>query len=362
MPYAMGGGASGITINTTTITGGADGQVLYNNAGTVGGNANLFFDDTANAEFLRVGAGTAPGAIRLLEGSASGTNYSALTVPTTLGGNRTVTFPDATLTVAGLEVANVFTTTQTFPNGAVGTPSIIGGTAGAGLFFDGSDVVFAAGGLAYAAADASTGFQVRSDFYFSFSSTTTANGATDTRISRVSAGNVQIAQSGTAGAANSIQIGEAGIIFEGSTDNTFETTLAVVDPTSDTTWQVSAQGAGTYTFAGLEATQIWSGAQTFNGVTTLGTQVNLDRTITAGGTTGAQTINKIAGTVNFAATATTLVVTNSLVNTSSIVYAVVRTADATAEIKSVVPAAGSFTITLSAAATAETSVGFFVTN
>lgn len=88
----------------------------------------------------------------------------------------------------------------------------------------------------------------------------------------------------------------------------------------------------------------------------------VDQTITAGGSTGAQTINKCAGTVNFAAAAATLVVTNSLCTTSSSVYCSVRTADATADIKSVVPASGSFTITLNAAATAETSVGFLVIN
>lgn len=87
-----------------------------------------------------------------------------------------------------------------------------------------------------------------------------------------------------------------------------------------------------------------------------------DTTITAGGTTGAQTINKPSGTVNFAAAATTLVVTNSLVTTSSTIHCSIRTNDATALIKNVVPAAGSFTIQLNAAATAETSVGFFVIN
>lgn len=85
-------------------------------------------------------------------------------------------------------------------------------------------------------------------------------------------------------------------------------------------------------------------------------------TNTATGTTGAQTINKASGTVNFAATATSLVVTNSLVTTSSIILAVVRTNDTTAVIKNVVPGSGSFTIILNAAATAETSVGFFVIN
>lgn len=90
--------------------------------------------------------------------------------------------------------------------------------------------------------------------------------------------------------------------------------------------------------------------------------ITFPATNTAGGTTGAQTINKISGTVNFAAAASSLVVTNSLVTTSSIVFAVVRTNDATAIIKNVTPAAGSFTIRLNANTTAETSVGFFVIN
>lgn len=85
-------------------------------------------------------------------------------------------------------------------------------------------------------------------------------------------------------------------------------------------------------------------------------------TNTAAGTTGAQTIDRPSGTVNFAAGATSLVVTNSLCTTSSIVLPVVRTNDTTATIKNVVPAAGSFTINLGAAATAETSVGFFIIN
>jgi hypothetical protein len=85
-------------------------------------------------------------------------------------------------------------------------------------------------------------------------------------------------------------------------------------------------------------------------------------TNTPAGTTGAQTINRPSGTVNFAAGASALVVTNSLCTTSSIVFATVRTNDTTAIIKNVVPAAGSFTINLDAAATAETSVGFFIIN
>jgi len=85
-------------------------------------------------------------------------------------------------------------------------------------------------------------------------------------------------------------------------------------------------------------------------------------TTTTAGTTGAVTINKPTGTVNFAAGATAITVTNSLVTTGSYVFATIRTNDATALIKNVVPASGSFTINLNAAATAETSVAFYVIN
>lgn len=103
-------------------------------------------------------------------------------------------------------------------------------------------------------------------------------------------------------------------------------------------------------------------AYTFSNVVTFQKANAFDRTITAGGTTGNQTINKPAGTVNIAAAATSITVTNSLVTVDSIVLAVVRTNDATAIIKNVVCSSGSFVITLTAAATAETSIGFLVTN
>jgi hypothetical protein len=91
-------------------------------------------------------------------------------------------------------------------------------------------------------------------------------------------------------------------------------------------------------------------------------KITFDSTITAGGTTGNQTINKPSGTVNIAAAGTDVTVTNNLVTTSSIVMAVVRTNDTTAYIKNVVPSAGSFVIKLGAAATAEVSIGFIVNN
>jgi hypothetical protein len=88
----------------------------------------------------------------------------------------------------------------------------------------------------------------------------------------------------------------------------------------------------------------------------------LGKTITAGATTGAQTINKASGSVNFAAAATSLVVTNSLVTANSVIICTVGTNDTTLKSVAAVAAAGSFTMHGNAAATAETRVNFLVTN
>lgn len=91
-------------------------------------------------------------------------------------------------------------------------------------------------------------------------------------------------------------------------------------------------------------------------------ELRLDKTVTAAGTTGARTINKPAGTVNFAAAATSLVVTNSLVTVNSLILCTVGTNDTTMKTALAVAAAGSFTIFANAAATAETRVNWVVVN
>jgi len=87
-------------------------------------------------------------------------------------------------------------------------------------------------------------------------------------------------------------------------------------------------------------------------------KLSLDFTNT--GAVGAVTIDKPSGRVNIAAAGTAITVTNSLVTASSRVFAVVSTNDSTAIVKNVVPGAGSFVITLNAAATAQTSIDFLV--
>ena len=88
--------------------------------------------------------------------------------------------------------------------------------------------------------------------------------------------------------------------------------------------------------------------------------IQVNKTISA--TTGAQTIDKTSGSVILAIGATSLMVTNALVTTSSIILATVASNDATTKTVAIVAAAGSFTIYANAAATAATRVNFLVLN
>lgn len=119
------------------------------------------------------------------------------------------------------------------------------------------------------------------------------------------------------------------------------------------TTEATTAGAGSLTTSG--------GIRAAKSVVAM-TGLIVDKTVTAGGTTGAQTINKPAGTVNFAAAATSLVVTNSLVTTSSIIICTVGTNDATMQSVQAVAGSGSFTLYPNAAPTGETRVNFYIIN
>ena len=82
----------------------------------------------------------------------------------------------------------------------------------------------------------------------------------------------------------------------------------------------------------------------------------IDFTNTA--TIGAVTINKAAGRVNIAAAGTSVVVTNSLCTAGTMVKLNLQTVDTTAKSCQATSAAGSFTITLNAAATAGVAIDF----
>lgn len=99
-----------------------------------------------------------------------------------------------------------------------------------------------------------------------------------------------------------------------------------------------------------------------NGPSTLFGKITQDTTITPPGTTGARTINKPQGRVNFAAGATSLVVTNSLVTASSGIFVQQAGIDTVMVSAYAVPGPGSFTIVAVGTPAAEVPVHFWVTS
>lgn len=85
-------------------------------------------------------------------------------------------------------------------------------------------------------------------------------------------------------------------------------------------------------------------------------------TYTNTATVGAVTMNVPSGRVNIAAAGTSIVVTDSIATAASHIFAQASTADVTCMVKNTVPAAGSFTITMTAGCTAQTTVNFFIVN
>lgn len=147
------------------------------------------------------------------------------------------------------------------------------------------------------------------------------------------------------GSANLSLFGSSpGIFFQGNATVIANSSLTI-DASSALTLQ--AFGGNVLSFDS-------SGNATFTGA------IILPKTIA--GSTGAQTINKPSGTVQFAAAATSLVVTDSLCTSSSIITGQLATNDATAVVGAIVPTSGSFTIFMKTAPTGTSVVAFRLTN
>lgn len=121
---------------------------------------------------------------------------------------------------------------------------------------------------------------------------------------------------------------------------------------------VSIQSDNTVGLSTSQTVQIAGVAQ----ITLLTNKFVIERTVTPGGTTGAQTINKAVGTVNFAAGQSSVVVTNSTVDANSLIFVTAQNNDAACKAFTVTKGAGTFTIHGETACAAETSVAFWVTN
>lgn len=151
---------------------------------------------------------------------------------------------------------------------------------------------------------------------------------------------------------------------------TAATTILTIGSTSG---QIGFSNAGTINANGGSLTLTAQTSMSFAtsiGTTALTLDTSQNATFTGGiilpktnaGSTGAQTINKASGTVQFAAAATSLVVTNSLCGLNSVITCQLATNDATAVLGAVVPGVGSFTIFMKTAPTGTSVVAFRLTN
>jgi len=152
---------------------------------------------------------------------------------------------------------------------------------------------------------------------------------------------------------------EAGTVRIGDINDHNNSTKIILDDNAQTI-QLNANGgttAGTLTAGDISL----SSFLTFTNPG--GNAILLARTLTPAGTTGNRTINAMAGSVNFAAGTSSITVTNTNANATSLVFCSIQTNDATATACRVTDkGASTFNIRLNANATAETSVAFWVTN
>lgn len=141
--------------------------------------------------------------------------------------------------------------------------------------------------------------------------------------------------------------------------------LSAVENTALSTWAGTSNITVVGTIAGaLSVTGVINanGGLNLTGALTLHAPPAIDKTITAPGTTGNQTINKPCGSVNFASGPTSLVVTNSFCTVNSLIFLSFGANNAEQNYVSVVASSGFFTLTLQNTSLAELRVNFFIVN
>lgn len=373
--WATAAAGSGITIGTTTITSGTTTKVLFNNAGVVG---EYTITGTGNA--VLSASPTFTGTIIAASATFSGT------VSSPGSGSNSERFGASSTTNTGTDALAVGTAATCATGGAGMTALGSGASALTQSTVIGYQALDSGGGFG----NTCMGYQAQATGGATYSTVMGRSASTSANkniiigkgsSTQTSTSTILLAVDGNipSGFSNSFVAGSSA---EPMNDVYFGKGLPNATPTAWSLHGVDGSGSniagaainfiagratGNAASAGFafQTGDAGSSGATLQTATTkfaiAGTGAwTVYGTDTAAGTTGAQTINRPSGSVNFAAAATTLVVTNSLVSATSRVFCSIATDDATATIKNVVPASGSFTITLTAAATAETRVVFWV--
>lgn len=120
----------------STITSGTAGSILFIGSGPIlsQNNANFFWDNTTNGNFLRIAAGTQPGEIRLLTSSSSPSSYVSLKSPSGLGSGYPYILPSAYPVSSGQVLASDTSGNMSWinPGGTISFDQILTGNNNSG--------------------------------------------------------------------------------------------------------------------------------------------------------------------------------------------------------------------------------------
>jgi hypothetical protein len=127
--------AASVSIGST-VTSGTTGSILFIGSGPVlsQNNTNFFWDNTTNANFLRIASGTQPGEVRLLTSSSSPSFYIALKAPSGLGSGYPYVLPSSYPISSGQVLASDTSGNMSWinPGGSVSFDQILTGNNNSG--------------------------------------------------------------------------------------------------------------------------------------------------------------------------------------------------------------------------------------
>lgn len=403
------GGGSGLTIGTTTVTSGTGTRLLYETSGNKVGEISGATSDGTTLTLVAPILGTpasvtltnATGtAASLIAGKATILNTARTIGGTSFDGSANITVATATggFTISGGDLAlGANNLTMTGSLGATGarltkgwftdlqvTNAIAGSVTGnAATVTTNANLtgpITSVGNATSIASQTGTGTTLVVDTAPTIGNPVIANIAPNADFTITQNSVAPFKSVNTGAIVDTLRL-DAGIVLVGTTaSKTSATSGDEVLPNNHFLRGTTSAGTNTRGLIGFNSSNIVSidttGTGTVfggtitssSGSSTLGSSSQswgalfLGKIVTAGGTTGAQTINQPTGSVNFAAAATSLVVTNSLVATTSVIQCTVGTNDTTMKSVQCVAGTGSFTIFSNAAATAETRVNFTITN
>lgn len=371
------------SVLTTALTLNSDQTATHAKGVTISSGALTLTGATSGTTTIQSPAIAGSATVTMPNASSTLPIYGAQITYTGPTAARTVTYPDANFTVARTDADNSFSAAQTITSGNLtlsGTNAYVIAANNGGFQVSGrTRLTTTTDGIWVMSNNSASDFTRlqfggTSNSYNAFGRDAVNGFTVQSAAGTATYNDASTAASGTV--ANRYMFGIAAPTLTATNASVTDTVASTVyiggAPTASTNTTIGTayalNVAAGNTNLGGNLTVSGNVAPNANAGGTLGTsslgwqQVYIDKTITAAGTTTSQTINKASGSVNLAAAATSVVVTNSLVTANSNIQCSVATNDTTTKSVQCVAASGSFTIYPNAAPTSETRINFWIVN